>query len=614
MPAGSWPLVEELFARGDAEFVVELRGIHDPERLGKFAAAWYADKRPAARQFLFDYLDQPLNCYRHEALVKRLYKLAEAAGDDELMGIFLVAFDRSIRRGFGTARLRKYELFPTMAAAKSAQLSWAKEGYSAGSIWGHDGSFNTYAYKLVEVVRTPSNTKMPRPPEKQQKRAEHLNDRMRQRFERRFLLFSLPTRRYLRRRTWRYFRKIGNTDPERYLKAATQFLLRYTDKDVDSDIHLLDNWGLVHALFYDCPALTPKAKGWEFAAGKGAGDLVAAPRFAAAWLKNPEAVFALMLKAQCYTVRRWAMELLKRYHAAWLDARPVGDWLALIDHADLELASFGFDQLERMPDVTSIPVEEWLKRLDGDDLNKLTRLADFLKRKLNPARVTKEVALQLAVHRVKPVAEFGFELVKSKVWSEDEANMLLTLVQGENEAVRSGMLPWLRSELESHSPLPDYPRCRSEWMIEWFDSRYADVREAAWQWYSEVLPSPIDQMCPTWAESPYDDVRIRGLEQLEQIKPEYSGDSLITAWFNILTNIVRGGRQKPGVVKSLVERIQRSQPDEAEKLFPLLAVAVRSLRGPEFRAGLAGLVQLWKTSPELRPRIGRQFPEFSLGG
>src|SRR5215204_4501642 len=98
MAAGSWSLTEELFARGDAGFADELRRIQHAERLGAFAARWIADPRPFARAALFDYLSRPLNCYRHEPLVKRLFKLAEKAGDDELMGAFLVAFDRTVRR------------------------------------------------------------------------------------------------------------------------------------------------------------------------------------------------------------------------------------------------------------------------------------------------------------------------------------------------------------------------------------------------------------------------------------------------------------------------------------------------------------------------------------
>ena len=61
----------------------------------------------------------------------------------------------------------------------------------------------------------------------------------------------------------------------------------------------------------------------------------------------------------------------------------------------------------------------------------------------------------------------------------------------------------------------------------------------------------------------------------------------------------------------IVGRIAKNAAD-APKLLPLLAVAVRSLRGPEFRAGLAGVVMLSETKPELVPSIRRQFPELTF--
>ena len=90
MAAGSWPLAVELFNRGQPGFVDELRRVHMAELLGGFAAKWVADARPFARAALLDYLSRPLNCYRHEAMVKRLFKLAEKDDDDELMGAFVV--------------------------------------------------------------------------------------------------------------------------------------------------------------------------------------------------------------------------------------------------------------------------------------------------------------------------------------------------------------------------------------------------------------------------------------------------------------------------------------------------------------------------------------------
>ena len=45
MPAGSWSLAEEMFARGDAGFVDELRRVNFASRLGEFAARWIVDTR-----------------------------------------------------------------------------------------------------------------------------------------------------------------------------------------------------------------------------------------------------------------------------------------------------------------------------------------------------------------------------------------------------------------------------------------------------------------------------------------------------------------------------------------------------------------------------------------
>src|SRR5712692_10592390 len=144
MAGGSWALAEELFARVDAMFVTELRRIHDAERLGNFAARWLLDSRPAARQLLVDYLSLPLNAFRHEALVKRLFKAAEKAGDDELMGLFLVAFDRSMRRDRKSITRRKWDRMSSRAEAEARLREWESEGYSSGN-WSPSGQ-EFYAY------------------------------------------------------------------------------------------------------------------------------------------------------------------------------------------------------------------------------------------------------------------------------------------------------------------------------------------------------------------------------------------------------------------------------------------------------------------------------------
>jgi hypothetical protein len=606
MAAGSFSLAEELFARGAAGFVDELRRVHFADRLGDFAARWLADGRPFARAALFDYLSRPLNCYRHEPLVKRLFKRAEAAGDDAVMGAFLAALDRAVRRRRTTALRTKHETFPSQAAAEAAVRAWEAEGYthySAVSNWS--GRFYAYASRQEPVIVTVGQVAMPRPPEQDRKKNQPLDDGPRRYLERRHVLFSLPTRRYLRRRAWRYFRLLGKRDPARYVRAAAEFLTRYTDADTDTDIHLLDNWGLTHVLFHDSPALVRPAKGWLFAPGRSLADLTPAPYLEAAWASDAPAVFAVLLGARCRAVRQWAVWMLRRHHEGWLAAQPVATLLRLADHADPELSALGFDLLEKAPDLAAVPVEEWLARLDGDDLEKLRRLSDLLARRLGPARVALADEIRLAGHRSKPVAELGLVLLRRRTFTAADVGGLLPLVQAESEAVRPALTAWLRETLAGFGGPPP------EWVLEFLDSKHADVRAAGWEWLNAL---PLRDDPAVWhrlVESPYDDVRGPLVAELTRRAGGADPDTVRLLWATVLLNVARGGRHKPGVVAQVVARLTE-HPGEADRLLPLLAVAVRSLRGPEFRAGLTGLVALAEARAELVPAIRQKFLELQL--
>ncbi len=82
-------------------------------------------------------------------------------------------------------------------------------------------------------------------------------------------------------------------------------------------------------------------------------------------------------------------------------------------------------------------------------------------------------------------------------------------------------------------------------------------------------------------------------------------------WSTTLLAIDRGGKHKPSVIRALASRIAR-QPSEFEALLPLLSIAVRSVRAVEFRSGLAALVQLMESRPELSERIADSFPELEM--
>lgn len=605
MSTGSWTLTEELFHRGDASFSEELRRVHAPEQLGAFAAKWFADARTFARRALFDYLDRPLNCFRHEPLVKRLFKLAEAANDDELMGAFLVAFDRLIRRRRTTTTQSTNGNFLNRAEAEAAVRTWESQGFRNSQIYNSVGRrFYAYASKSVEVTRQ-LNDKMPRPSAKQSKRVITLEDRFRSRLERHYRLFSLPTRRYLRRRAWRYFRRLGKSDPARYVVAAAAFLSRYRDADIDSDIHLLDNWGLMHALFRDCPALTRPAKGWGFLTGKGLADLDFAPSFVVAWIARPDLVLRLLLEAQGRTVRLFAVWLLRTKLDDWFAKLPVVFLLKLADHADPDVAELGFERLDASDELWSVPVEEWLRRLDGDDLEKLTRYSDLLTRRLDPARVTFEDALRLAAHRSRPVAVLGFTILKTKPLSRSAAPALLSLTRSDCATLRPDISTWLRGTLTAFGSV------EPAWILEFLDSRHADVRMAGWAWFQVSMAKKQPELWHKLMESPYNDVRSRLTEALEAVLETTSTEDVLYLWASVLCSIHGGGRRKPGIVVRIVDRIARD-PEQSSKLLPLLAVAVRSLRGPEFRTGLSGLVMLSETKPELAPMIRQRFPELTI--
>ena len=122
-------------------------------------------------------------------------------------------------------------------------------------------------------------------------------------------------------------------------------------------------------------------------------------------------------------------------------------------------------------------------------------------------------------------------------------------------------------------------------------------------------------------ESPYDDVRLRLVGDLEARvrrgerspieKAKLDPELVRFLWASVLLNIHRGSKAKPLVVRQMVQRLER-RPEEAGALLPIVGVALRSVRGPEWRAGLAGVVQLADRHPELAAAVRQAFPELQM--
>jgi hypothetical protein len=272
--------------------------------------------------------------------------------------------------------------------------------------------------------------------------------------------------------------------------------------------------------------------------------------------------------------------------------------------------------LRDRPGLEDVPVEAWLQLLERANPEALEVLCELIELKLRPERLTLEQVVQLASARPLPVARLGFSWLQSRrPETEADCQTLLGLVDAEAEPLRPEMLRWLRQVLTAS------PHFRPEWVLEYLDSRHRDVRAEGWRWLrSEPRARDQVELWQKLLESPYDDVRLLLVAELEdrlsgrEPVPSWSGpldaDKVRLLWATVLLNIHRGSRIKPLALGQLARRLEE-KPEEAGQLLPILAVALRSIRGPEWRAGLVAVVRLAER-PELAPLVQQTFPELEL--
>ncbi len=580
---GSWLVAEELLENGDPKFVDELCNIADADRLGTFAKTWYQDKRPASRRLMFLYLDRPLKHYRHEALIKRLMKLAEAASDDELMAKFLVMFDRSIRREKQVRH--RYDW--------SSRESWVEE-----------------------TIRTPTQTPMPRTDQSMQYITMYGSDSQREQLQ----LFKVATRKYLRRRLWRYFRTIGKSDPKRYVKSVSLALVSYTDADCVDGLALLDNWSLMHALFHHCDILHYTASGWSPAPGKSLSGLKPAPMYLDAWKENAEPLLEILTHANCRPIRQWSIGMLKEHHPSALKTLPMRLLLTWLNNDDSDLAQLAADGLKASAEANTISVQQWLQILETANPKVLDLICEIMVEKTSPDSLSLDDLVELACSRPIPVSRLGAKWLGNRtVSSREDCLALLNLCSAEAEPVRAELV-----QLAMDKIIPSNHYHPTD-VLEALDSRFIDVRTVGWDWL--IGDEKASSETTNWQrllETPYDDIQLRIADFLQdqigskhnrgeverQVQtPQHLDVKLLRLlWATVLLNIHRGGKQKPAIVGAIVKRMEE-HPDEVTELLPILSVALRSVRSVEFRSGLTGVVQLVQRQPELQKTIEAAFPE-----
>ena len=573
-------LAEEYFGREDDRFVDAIRQCGQPQRLAGFVNRWRKDPRPWARAQVLAYLDQPLEAPGHEVVVKRLFKHAEDAGDDGLMAAFLVAFDRLVRRQRKTHR--KYDW-----TAREIQ----QEEYL-------DSPRNKIPHQTKFQARNP------RTGETFTIRPSGIAPAGGQ-------LFSYHTRHYLRRRAWRYFRRMGHQRPGDYVPAAVRALRLYRDQDLAAGENILDSWGLLHLCFAHDVTLQFHATTVTIAEGHRLSELQGGPAFAQHW-RRPEACAALLdlvADAPARLVRVWALYCLRKEHADHLAEVDPQRLLPLFDHEDAEVQRFAAEILGKIQGLEKLPLETWLRLTKTSNPEALYTICELIAKHVSAERLELAHCIELACAAPVPLARLGLTFLKSRaITTGEDREAIAAVSQARCAALGVEIASWALGIVGANDNYDTDLVCR------FFDSLTAEVRQGAWSW---LTPESTGYSDPAlWSrliETPYDDVRMQLIDVLEKRSaiPGVSASDLTPLWCAVLLGVSRGGRQKRKALRQISEALVHS-PARLEELLPVLAVALRSVRLTETDAALAAIVMVLEHRPELEATVRRYLPELVI--
>lgn len=559
-------LIDELFEAGDDRFLAEVLACTADGKLKSLAPKWYADRRPWARTMLLAYVEDGCDRPRHRVLVKALLNLAEEREDDELMAALLHAFDRMVRHE-----------------------SQTRTGYD----W-RSGQRTTY--RILKQVNPPRSRGAAA-----YKLWSHKGDR---RFAAPY--FTLATRRYLRRRAYRFFRLLGHRDPDRFFKGAMMALARYRDADLERPEHILDCYGLVSLLHHHSDILERSSHRVRVVHGRTLAELEPAPVHPDAWRGRVEPMLRLLLRADCLFVRRFLVRWLEREEPAGLRGIDARKLRPLLSSGYPDVRAFAARLLEGASGLGALPVVDWLELLELDDPEVIAVVCRLVEEHVDPSRLLLEQCVTLACARPVAVAELGFGWVKQKrITNAEDLLTAMRLAGAEVKSVRAEAARWLLELVTGALGTADHLR-------ELIDARHADVREAALAvMQREARFRDVPALWLALSESPYGDVLevlVRHLSEREKALPKGRVEHV---WATTLLSVHRGSRAKRAALRQIADRVAR-QPDRAGALLPILRVALRSVREAERHAALASVCRAAFASPSLRGAIGEHIPELVL--
>lgn len=598
-------LLDELYATKDDGFLDCFVQFESYDFLRHFSTRWVQDKSPWARKQLIKYLHRRLNFPGHEVVFKRAFKTAIENEDIELLTHFLVVLDRLVRRkrikGYTyDYRLRTYYQREYLFAAPNKTVR-----EETGRVREYKYAGKTYQWPLPDIRNVPQNR-----------------------------LFTQQTRAYLRRRVWRFFRHMAYRQPERYVEAMSSALALYNNSHFDCGEAILDNWSLMHACYFHAPEIAFTDSHTNIVREQSLATLKAAPYLPAVWEGDAAAgqLWKLLATARSQFVRMWTIEMLRMVHAEWLSHVSIEALLQLLSSGDATVGEFAVELFRKHKSLSRVEITTWLRLLDEADFSILPVICEAMHEHIDPSRLNEEQLIELTLARPAAIARLGLTWLKTRHRQRPLSPDQLCLLAGAScQWEAEPIADWAIVELaqgERYSP---------EHLTEFFDSHSTAVRHSACRWLTATLieddvfslttfeanptGEPFQYDPRLWlklVETPYDEVRFALLSLLgsvvdqspQRLTETLSPEQYLRVLSAVILCVDRGSRSKPKAIKQLSSLAIR-EPQHAEVVLSVLAIAARSIREPERAAGLSGIATILECHPNLTTQASQAIPEWS---
>ena len=203
--------------------------------------------------------------------------------------------------------------------------------------------------------------------------------------------------------------------------------------------------------------------------------------------------------------------MVRRHDAARSTIR-IAELLSLLGHEDPDVVSFAAELVGEAKGFEAFGAERWLELLETIRPASLEVIVDLMRHHVAAEQLSLEQVVRLTAGRPLPVARLGLEWLKNRVPRDaPECRAMLALTEAECEPLRAEIVRLVREH--AHRDVDDF---ESSWVLEFVDSRHADVRAQGTAWFrAEPCARDDVSLLRCLLESPHDDVRLFLISELE---------------------------------------------------------------------------------------------------